>query len=70
MITLWSLEQGSHTVLNLQPLTHMIAGSIKGSVTTVISVMLFGDQMNAQGILGLLLVVVSSFAYSYFRRYP
>ena len=70
VITLWSLEQGSHTVLTLQPLTHMIAGSIKGSVTTVISVMLFGDQMNAQGILGLLLVVVSSFAYSYFRRYP
>ena len=50
------------------PLTHMIIGSLKGAVTTFISVVLLGDKINAQGVTGLGILVISSFLYSYFRR--
>eukprot|EP00802_Teleaulax_amphioxeia_P014376 Tamp_14440.p1 GENE.Tamp_14440~~Tamp_14440.p1 ORF type:complete len:402 (+),score=78.24 Tamp_14440:90-1208(+) len=49
------------------PLTHMIVGSLKGAVTTLISVAVLGDQVNAQGVTGLSILIASSFAYSYFR---
>ena len=50
------------------PLTHMIMGSLKGAITTFISVLVLGDVINPQGVAGLALLVVASVLYSYFRR--
>lgn len=50
------------------PLTHMISGSFKGAVTSLLGVLLSNNQMSLQSALGLGVLLFSSFLYSFFQR--
>mmetsp|Transcript_50671 Transcript_50671/g.120664 ORF Transcript_50671/g.120664 Transcript_50671/m.120664 type:complete len:233 (+) Transcript_50671:57-755(+) len=52
------------------PLTHMIVGSFKGAVTSIIGVLFFDNKMSFQSAVGLAILIASSFAYSYLNQRP
>lgn len=49
------------------PLTHMVVGAFKGAVTTCLGVLLYGNQMNFISAIGVAILILSSFAYSYLK---
>eukprot|EP00960_Hanusia_phi_P072214 767730-Hanusia_phi.AAC.2 len=50
------------------PLTHMVVGSVKGAVTSVIGVLFYGNRMDGMSCIGLSVLLISSFAYSYLKQ--
>jgi GDP-fucose transporter C1 len=49
------------------PLTHMVVGAFKGAVTTCLGVLMFGNMMNFTSAIGVGILILSSFAYSYLK---
>jgi GDP-fucose transporter C1 len=49
------------------PLTHMVVGAFKGAVTTCLGVLLFGNKMTLTSTLGVAILILSSFSYSYLK---
>ena len=46
------------------PLSHNVSGTAKAAVQTVIALIIFQNPVTAKGMLGVIIVVVGSFAYS------
>ena len=49
------------------PLSHNISGTAKACVQTLIAVLLLGDEMSAQSVLGTVCVLFGTFMYSLVR---
>ena len=52
------------------PLTHMIVGSLKGGITSLLGVMVFGNTMTAFSVIGLGMLLASTLAYSIIKSGP
>ena len=55
-------------VQHTSPLTHMVAGSFKGAVTSLLGVAALGNAMSPASHAGLALLLASALAYSVLKR--
>ncbi len=55
-------------VQHTSPLTHMVAGSLKGAATSLLGVALLGNAMSPASHAGLAVLLASALAYSALRR--
>ncbi|KAJ5077787.1 solute carrier family 35 [Anaeramoeba ignava] len=55
-------------VKHTSPLTHMIVGSLKGSLQTVLGALLFGNEVSLLNAIGVILCIGGSFIYAYLRK--